>query len=119
MVIEDIIGNSLRLGVIIGTALILVGIIISLNSGQTAQNAADLNTASVTPTSIMMLLYQLNWAGYVMLGLIIIIATPVLRVFLSVINFAYERNALYAIITAIVLFDLMVAILIIPGLLHA
>ena len=50
------------------------------------------------------------------MGIIILIATPITRVLLSIFGFLFERNWLYVAITIIVFLDLMVAIFVIPGL---
>ncbi len=52
------------------------------------------------------------------LGIFVLFATPVLRVAMSVISFARDRNRLYTIITLVVLADVLFAIFVLPALLH-
>lgn len=47
---------------------------------------------------------QLNGAAIIQFGVIILIATPIIRVAISVFTFAYERDLMYVIITLVVLF---------------
>jgi uncharacterized membrane protein len=48
------------------------------------------------------------------LGMYVLLATPVIRVVLSIIFFALQKNKLYVTITSIVLFNLLVAIFALP-----
>lgn len=52
------------------------------------------------------------------LGIFALFATPVARVATSVAAFAIEGNKLYAVITAIVLMNILVAIFVVPVVLH-
>ena len=49
--------------------------------------------------------------GLIQLGLLLLIATPIVRVFLSIIGFAIERDRIYVIFTAIVLIVLLYSFL--------
>ncbi len=51
-------------------------------------------------------------------GVFALFATPIAGVATSVFVFAFERNKLYTIITTIVLFDIIVAVFIIPVFMH-
>jgi len=57
---------------------------------------------------------SLDGLSLIVLGLIVLIATPVIRVLLGIASFAMEKDWLYVAITAIVFLDLMIAIFIIP-----
>jgi uncharacterized membrane protein len=50
------------------------------------------------------------------LGIYTLVATPVIRVALSIFLFAMQKNLLYAIIPSIVLINLLVAIFLLPHL---
>ena len=45
----------------------------------------------------------LNSLGIIQLGLLVLIATPIVRVILSVVAFVLERDLLYVVVTSIVL----------------
>ncbi len=63
-------------------------------------------------------IYGVQAGEYIIVaGIIMLTATPILRVALSVFAFATERDWLYVAITAIVFINLMVAVLLVP-LLH-
>ena len=53
----------------------------------------------------------LHSAGIIQLGLLLLIATPVMRVVLAVVGFALERDHLYTIVSLIVLAVLMYSFL--------
>ncbi len=52
-----------------------------------------------------------NFRGesYILLGLILLIATPVMRVAVSILAFIYQKDRRFAVITAIVLFFLLLS----------
>jgi len=60
-------------------------------------------------------LTNLNGLAFILLGLIVLMATPILRVAIGIAQFAHERNWLYTFITAIVFMNLMLAIFVIPA----
>ncbi len=125
MDMNDAISYVLRVGVVSSFLLIAAGAMLLFvdgsSNGFTLNQIANVNTginsSSFTVTAIIDGLYAYQGLDFVMLGLIILIATPVLRVFLSVFVFLYEKNWLYLAITLIVFIDLMFAIFIVPGLL--
>jgi uncharacterized membrane protein len=45
--------------------------------------------------------------GLIQLGLLLLIATPIVRVFLSIVGFAIERDRMYVVFTVIVLMVLL------------
>ena len=124
MELEDLIGYTLRIGVLVSVALILAGLVLLVvrppEPGLIAQlsNPRSLiNTSSISPMQVISGSRELNGMDIILLGLMVLIATPVLRVALGLVQFARERNYIYVAITAIVLFNLFFAIFIIPILL--
>jgi len=122
---EDIIGWALRIGVLISAAFIIFGVaLIYIHRGAGAYSFRDLVISrSPVNTSILPVSYinmrsvsSLNGLAFVLIGLIVLMATPVLRVAIGIAQFAYERNWLYTVITAIVFLNLMLAIFVIPAL---
>jgi uncharacterized membrane protein len=116
------IGWILRIGAIISILLILFGMfLLFINNGgsnytltQITSHKSKLSTANISTTQIINGISSLDGISYIILGLIVLIATPVLRVLYSVYFFARENNKLYVFITAIVLLDLLIAIFVIP-----
>ncbi|MEL9990444.1 MAG: DUF1634 domain-containing protein [Thermoproteus sp.] len=124
MELEDIIGYTLRIGVIISVALILAGLVLLVIKppaphilSQLAEPRSLINTSSISPLAALAGTSSLNGLDVILLGLMVLIATPVLRVVFGLIQFARERNVIYVVITSIVLFNLFFAIFIIPILL--
>ncbi|PMP60224.1 MAG: DUF1634 domain-containing protein [Caldisphaera sp.] len=119
---EDVIGWTLRIGVIISAILIIFGFALILihNGGgpytlnQLVNPHSNVNTKTIKFSTIYSGIESLNGVDLILLGLIILIATPVLRVFIGILQFAREKDYLYTIITIIVFFNLMFAIFIIP-----
>jgi uncharacterized membrane protein len=125
---EDIVSNVLRYGVLLSFAIILVGSVWLFLAGQTGY--AGLHTSGKdavaqlidyrhgihrplalpqTPGEVFAGVGQAKPYAVIALGLLVLIATPVLRVAASVLTFLWERDLLYAFITAYVLTVLIVS----------
>jgi uncharacterized membrane protein len=121
---NSIIGNVLRFGVIISAAVVILGIVrLALLSGS-VDTASYLvyNSGAVPhgtfPTSLSALLSGLGSfdpTSLIELGVIILIATPVSRVAISVFLFAAEKDKLYIMVTAVVLVLLLFSMLVTPA----
>ncbi len=123
MKLEKAIGITLRSGVALSVIFILTGLFFLLfNNGGgfsldlTAGTAPALNSSSFSFAQILSGLFQLDGTSFILMGFVILIATPIARVFLSIFGFFFERNWLYVVITITVFINLMVAIFVIPGL---
>lgn len=122
---EDIIGWSLRIGVIISAILIIFGIaLVVVNHGagpytfsQLVSPDSNISTKTISFNNFMNGVKDLNGVYIILLGLIVLIATPVLRVAIGIAQFAKQKDYLYTAITIVVFFNLMFAIFIIPHLL--
>ncbi len=123
MDMEDAISYVLRIGVISSIFFIAVGsALLLVNNGsngftlnQIANANTNINSSDFTVPSIMNGLLGYQGLDWILIGLIVLIATPVMRVVMSIFAFAYKRNWLYATITLIVFIDLMIAVFIVPG----
>lgn len=122
MDMDKLISNVLRTGVIISLILILIGTVLLFadNGSNSFTMAQIINVNSKINSSIFSIagmvngLFSLQGADFILLGIIVLILTPITRVITSVLSFLYERNWLYVIITVIVFIDIMVAIFIVP-----
>ncbi|MGR3742469.1 DUF1634 domain-containing protein [Companilactobacillus sp. DQM5] len=104
--IEIVIGKILRLGVMISVAVILIGIVMYLiNNG----SGYSQDTFPITLTEIIKGVFNGKSYAIMMLGLLLLIFTPVLRVIVSIYAFAKEKDIMYTVITIIVLLILIVA----------
>jgi uncharacterized membrane protein len=108
---EQIIGNLLKIGVIIAAVMVLVGgVFYLLHYGTTSPDyrvfrgePSDLRSLSGIVTDTL----SLRSRGIIQIGLLLLIATPVARVVFSVFAFALQRDYTYVIVTLIVLGALM------------
>ncbi|GAB6010487.1 DUF1634 domain-containing protein [Viscerimonas tarda] len=115
--IELIIGKILRYGVFISCAITLLGGLIYLlqQQGQIpdySQVASGKEFTGTAPylrglSSIIPRILELDGAAIIQLGVIILIATPILRVAFSAIAFLVEKDYLYIAITLLVLAIIM------------
>lgn len=102
-----IIGDLLRAGVVSAATVVLVGAAVYLaRHGKAAPHygvfqgePSDLRSVSGIVSDAL----SGHGRGIIQLGLLILIATPVARVAFSVFGFALQRDALYVVITLLVL----------------
>ncbi len=104
---EQIIGNLLRIGVLLAAAIVLVGGVLYLihyGAGTPALHAfrgepSDLRTIP----GIMKDALAFRRRGLIQLGLLLLIATPIARVAFSVLVFLRQRDRMYVVVTLVVL----------------
>jgi uncharacterized membrane protein len=112
---EEVIGSLLRAGVILSAVVVLFGGSIYLTRHYSQH--ADYRLFHGEPadyTSIRGILhsaYGLHGQGFIQLGLLLLIATPVARVAFSIWGFAEEHDRMYVIFTVIVLTVLLYSLL--------
>jgi uncharacterized membrane protein len=105
--VEDInrlIYHVLRGGVVVSVAILLFGFVLVALTG------SAIPYRSIPPKSLALPLLRFTPEGYLSLGVLILIFTPVVRVFLSLVSFVKERNRLYVLMTAIVFANLLVSL---------
>lgn len=106
--VEGIISNLLRIGVM-ASALIVVsgGMLYLIRDGR--QPTSDLHDFHKereklrSPVHILREAASVHALGLIMLGLLLLIATPVARVIFSIAAFALQRDYLYVLFTLLVL----------------
>lgn len=109
--LENLVGNLLRTGVSLSAFVVLIGGFIYLvrHGGETASykefrgEPSDLRSLS----GIIRDAFRFHGRGIIQLGLLLLIATPVFRVALSIWGFAEEHDRLYMAFTGIVLIVLL------------
>ena len=113
--LETMIGNLLRAGVLLAAAVVSAGGIFYLLqhyadpvSYRTFVPGAD---GVRTLSGIFHSALQFESAGWIQIGLLLLIATPVARVALAVVGFALERDRLYVVVSLIVLAILLASLL--------
>ena len=113
--LENIVGNLLRTGVSQAAVVVFLGGIIYLRRhGHEPANyhvfqgePTDLKTV----TGIFRSAMGLHGRGIIQFGLLLLIATPVFRVALSIWGFAAEKDHMYTLFTIIVLIVLLYSLL--------
>jgi len=104
--VEDInrfIYQVLRAGVVVSVAILLFGFVLVAVTGH------SIPERSIPPRALIRPLFTFTPEGYLSLGVLILIFTPVVRVFLSLVSFARERDRQYVLMTAIVFANLLVS----------
>jgi uncharacterized membrane protein len=104
---EQFLGNLLRTGVLLAAAVVLLGGVLYVvqHGGEQPDRKvfhgepADLRN----PSGIVGMALSLDARGVVMVGLLLLVATPVARVVYSVVGFLRERDFLFVVLTLIVL----------------
>jgi len=105
--VEDLnrlIYHVLRGGVLVSVAILLFGFVLA---GVTGRVISD---ETVRPRELAVGLYHFTPDAYLSLGVLIMIFTPVVRVLLSLLAFAKERDRMYVLLTGIVFVNLMVSV---------
>jgi uncharacterized membrane protein len=105
--VEQMIGNMLRAGVIVAAVVAAIGgvALLAQHGGKpTDYSRFASETAEFTTIGgILRGVRALDSRAVVQLGLVLLIATPVMRVVLSLVAFLVQRDRLYVVITSIVL----------------
>jgi uncharacterized membrane protein len=114
--IEIWVGVMLRTGVMLAASIVVLGGILYLLHAHEAQPGGprpDYQHFRAEPAQFTTLsgvlhgVAALNPESIIMLGLLVLIATPVARVVLCIVGFLFERDRLYAAISTIVLLILL------------
>jgi len=113
--VEILVGNLLRTGVITSAAVVFVGAVVYLARHGTAP--ADYRIFKGEPADlryirgIVQAALSFSGRGIIQLGLLLLIATPVARVALSIIGFAEEGDRMYVGFASLVLVILLFSLL--------
>jgi uncharacterized membrane protein len=121
---EEMISWILRVGVSASAALIALGVVLLFVTGKTGYAGSFSDVAGLVqynqnrlaafptaPGDVLAGLAQFKPYAFIALGLLLLIATPVIRVAASVVIFVLERDYAYVFITLIVLVILIVSFL--------
>ncbi len=120
---NNVVGNALRVGVVSSAAIILFGTaLLMANKGlSTMSNDLTYNNGQVPHGSFNISLSglfnglaSLQPYSIIELGVIVLLATPLARVIISVFLFAAEGDKIFVYITAVVLILLLFSMLVTP-----
>jgi uncharacterized membrane protein len=103
--VERTIRTVLLVGIAVSVGLMAVGLVLGVARGEA------LPRAMVPISALPAALARLEPAAYVSLGLIVLVATPFVRVVGSLVAFAFERDRTYVLITTIVLVVMCLSVL--------
>ncbi|MDB9311093.1 DUF1634 domain-containing protein [Aphanizomenon sp. CS-733/32] len=113
--LESLLSNLLKYGVLIASSVVLFGgILYLINHGsEHAEYQIFRGTPSEfhSPTGVVNAVLAGSRRGIIQLGLLILIAIPILRVIISFCTFLLQRNFVYVIITSLVLASLTYSLL--------
>lgn len=105
--VEQLLGNLLRVGVLLAGAVVLLGGVIYLahhGAEQAERRVFEGEPVSLRhPVGIVHEALAGSGPGVIQFGLLLLIATPVLRVLLSALAFVRQRDWLYVALTLVVL----------------
>ncbi|MBD2298170.1 DUF1634 domain-containing protein [Nostoc sp. FACHB-87] len=108
--LEYILSNLLKYGVLIASAVVLLGgILYLINHGSepaTYQVFHGEPSEFRSPAGVFNAVLAGSRRGIIQLGLLLLIATPVLRVIISLLAFIFKRELTYIVVTLLVLASL-------------
>jgi uncharacterized membrane protein len=103
--LNEVVHGVLIIGLVISTALMLAGIGLDLFEQR------DLPTAVPDIAEVVGRVLALRPSGFLALGLLVLIATPILRVIGSIGAFVYARDWRFAALTTLVLGVMLISLL--------
>ncbi len=112
--LEQVLGNLLRVGVLLAAAVVLAGGVVYLAryGGQNVSRSRVFQTNVSRPAEepeltsffgIFRWAFQGHSRGIIQLGLLLLVATPIARVVFSAVAFVLERDRTYLLVTLFVL----------------
>ena len=107
--VELLIGKIMRIGVLIAAFVMIIGLGLLLVTGKSGYPGTFYPT---TLQTIIAGVCAFKAAAWMMLGIFLLILTPVLRVVISIYAFSKEKDHLYVWITSIVLVILVISFII-------
>ncbi|MDR3272607.1 MAG: DUF1634 domain-containing protein [Flavobacteriaceae bacterium] len=105
--VELYIGKILRFGVVLASVITVSGGVVYIS--QHPQERPNFKTFVGVPeylrdfSTLIPRAFQFDGLAIIQLGVIVLIATPILRVAFSIVAFAVEKDKMYVMITCIVL----------------
>lgn len=103
---EIIISKLLMIGVLLSAFITFIGLVLFLITGNSGYTG---DTFPTSPITILSGLLSLKPYAIILTGLLVLIATPVFRVGVSILVFLKEKDYLYVKITSIVFVILIIS----------
>ena len=117
--VELLISNLLRIGVVLSISIIIVGSIVGYvhhpefgSSKDVLPHLVETNAQFPhTVSGVINGLRHFQGQSIILLGLVLLIATPIMRVAISILAFVYQRDRVFVMITTTVLILLILSFL--------
>ncbi|MCU0535488.1 MAG: DUF1634 domain-containing protein [Hydrococcus sp. Prado102] len=110
-ILEQLLSNLLKYGVFLASAIVLIGGILYLirHGGEPAdyQFFQGEPAEFCSPIGVVRAVLSGSRRGLIQLGLLLLVATPMVRVVVSLLAFCWRRDFLYAMLTLLVLAGLI------------
>ena len=106
--IEERIARGLSIGAVVAVTLLVIGLVLMVATGVTPDAAAY---PSFEPSRLIGDVLALRPEGFLWAGILVVIATPVLRVVAELIGFAARRDREMALTAAAILVVIAVSVL--------
>lgn len=126
--LNSVVSFILKAAVSLSMACLVVGIVllfikngadgIPLSHFANYQKYSNVSSSLFSPVMIPSGIITLDPLGFISLGLWVLIFTPVTVLFSSLIEYIYQKNKLYVLLTFLVIFNLFTAIFIVPAFVH-
>jgi uncharacterized membrane protein len=114
--VEIIISQVLRGGVLLSAAIISIGVVLFyIHYFSVAGHAVDIGSFPHSLVSVAEGLVRGDPLAVIALGLLVLLATPVARVAVSIVAFGFERDWRYVVISTVVLLVLIISFLLGKG----
>jgi uncharacterized membrane protein len=111
MNLERIVSLTLRIGVILSSALVILGLILFYVEGR----GVTINSSYFDLTRLAYGIAHLDPLAIILLGVLVLVATPVIRVLELGVNYVVsDKDKLYVILSFAVLTLMLVGILLLP-----
>ena len=103
--LNDVVHRILIIGLLLSTVLLLIGLLLDLLTGQA------LPAATLPPADAFQRVLELRPSGFLSLGLLVLLFTPVVRVIGSIVVFLWERDWLYFGVTVFVFMVMLLSVI--------
>ncbi|MEM3670446.1 MAG: DUF1634 domain-containing protein [Thermoprotei archaeon] len=110
MNLERIISLTLRVGVILSSVLVVSGLTLFYIEG----GNSHVNTSMYSLVQLFEGLTSAQPVSLILVGVIVLVATPTLRVLELVLNYVWEKDRLYVLLSGLVLALMLTGIIVVP-----
>ncbi|MEM0121079.1 MAG: DUF1634 domain-containing protein [Thermoprotei archaeon] len=109
-----VVSLTLRIGVILSSAFVVSGLVLYyLDHDKTVSN-----TSQYSAVTLLQGLAAGRPEAIILVGVLILVATPIIRVFELGLDFIYKKDKIYIVLSFAVLAVMLIGILLVPRILH-